>query len=82
MSDGEARLRDELAMLEAQADLARADLPKAGEIERICEWLRAAGGTDEPTERRSLLEAFQVTVHWQKAPNWVNSSVLSGIQLA
>jgi hypothetical protein len=58
MSDGEARLRDELAMLEAQADLARADLPKAGEIERICEWLRAAGGTDEPIERRSPLEAF------------------------
>jgi hypothetical protein len=30
---------------------AQADLTKAGEIERICAWLRAAGGTDEPAER-------------------------------
>ena len=53
VSDGEARLRDERAMPEAHADL-----PKAGEIERIDEWLRAAGGTDEPVERRSLLDTF------------------------
>jgi hypothetical protein len=44
---------------------AHADLPKAGEIERIYEWLRAAGGTDEPVERCRLLDAFQVTAHRQ-----------------
>jgi hypothetical protein len=52
VSDEEARLRDEPGIAGgAGADLARADLPKAGELERICEGLRAAGGTDKPAER-------------------------------
>jgi site-specific DNA recombinase len=58
----ESRLRDELARLDAQLELARAELPRAADIEAICREFAQSADEATPAQKRSILEALRVRV--------------------
>jgi site-specific DNA recombinase len=58
----ETRLRDDLARLDAQVDLARAELPRAADIEAICREFAEGAKEATPDQKRGILEALRVRV--------------------
>jgi chromosome segregation ATPase len=62
VSDEEQQLRAELAQLDAQAMLARDEIPRAEELEAICREFRAGAEVAVSAERRELLDALHVKV--------------------
>jgi site-specific DNA recombinase len=62
VSDEEQQLRAERAQLDAQAMLARDEIPRAEELEAICREFRAGAEVAGPAERRELLDALHVKV--------------------
>jgi hypothetical protein len=65
VSDEEARLRQELLQLDAQAALAQADLPKADEIAATCRQFAEGVAEATPAQRRDILDVLEVQVTMQ-----------------
>jgi site-specific DNA recombinase len=63
VEEQQARLRQEIAMLDAQQTIQRENLPRADRVLGVCRSLAHGAQYATPTERREILDMLHVRVH-------------------